>query len=66
MIGILIKVLFGLFVYIALPSLICKKQRYKKNTWQYFVKLACQIIGVLLICYAAFDFIKLLFNFKLS
>ena len=66
MVGILIKVLIGLFIYIALPSLICKKRKYKKNPWQHFVNLACKIIGVAVMVYAGFDLIKLLLNIKIS
>jgi len=66
MVGILIKVLIGLFIYIALPSLICKKRNYKKNTWQHFVNLACKIIGVAVMIYAGFDLIKLLLNTNIS
>lgn len=65
MVRVLIKVLTGLFIYIALPSLICKKRKYKKNTWQHFVNLACRIIGVVVIVFAGFDLIKLLINIQL-
>lgn len=60
MVGVLIKVLIGLFIYIALPSIICKKRKYKKNTWQHFVNLACKIIGVAVMVFAGLDLIKLL------
>lgn len=66
MVEILIKVLIGLFIYIALPSLICKKKKYKKNTWQHFVNLACKIVGVAVMVYAGFDLIKLLINIQIS
>ena len=66
MVEVLIKVLIGLFIYIALPSIICKKRMYKKNTWQHFVNLACKIIGVAVMVYAGFDLIKLLLNIKIS
>ena len=66
MIGVIIKVLIGLFIYIALPSLICKKRSYKRNTWQHFVNLACRIIGVDVMVYAGIDLIKLLLNIKIS
>lgn len=66
MVGVIIKVLIGLFIYIALPSLIYKKRTYKKNTWQHFVNLACRIIGVVVMVYAGIDLIKLLLNIKIS
>lgn len=66
MVGVLIKVLIGLFIYIALPSIICKKRKYKKNTWQHFVNLACKIIGVAVMVFAGLDLIKLLLNTRIS
>ena len=66
MAGIIIKLLIGLFIYIALPSLVCKKRKYKKNSWQHFVNIACKIIGVAVMVYAGFDFIIMLLNAKLS
>jgi len=66
MAGIIIKLLIGLFIYIALPSLICKKRKYKKNSWQHFVNIACKIIGVAVMVYVGFDFVIMLLNAKLS
>jgi hypothetical protein len=66
MAGILIKILIGLFFYLALPSLICKKRKYKKNTWQHFVNISCKIIGVAVMVCAGFDLIKMLLNNRLS
>lgn len=66
MIGVILKALIGLFIYTALPSMICKKRKYKKNTWQYFVNLACKIIGAVVMVYAGLDLIKLILNIKLS
>jgi len=66
MVEVIIKVLIGLFIYLALPSLICKKRKYKKNTWQHFVNLACKIVGIAVMVYAGFDLIKLLLNAKIS
>ena len=66
MAGIIIKLLIGLFIYIALPSLVCKKRKYKKNSCQNFVNIACKIIGVAVMVYAGFDFIIMLLNAKLS
>ena len=66
MAGIIIKLLIGLLIYIALPSLVCKKRKYRKNSWQHFVNIACKIIGVAVMVYAGFDFIIMLLNAKLS
>lgn len=63
MVRFVIKVLVGLFVFIALPSLICKKRKRRKDTWQYFVYIACKVMGVAIVLFAIVDFIKLLFNY---
>ena len=60
MIGVIIKVLVALFVYIALPSIICKKRKYKQFTWQHFVNIACKVVGVTVMVYAGFDLIIML------
>ena len=64
MTGITIKVLLGLFVWLALLSLIYKKRRYKKRSPEYFVNIACNIVGILIIVYACIDLVKWLFNFR--
>lgn len=61
---IIIKILLGLFVWLALPSLIFKKQRYKKRSPEYFVNIACKIVGILIIIYACIDLVKWLFYYR--
>lgn len=53
MFGILVKVLFGLFVWWVLPSLLVKK---KKSPWKKFVSVAGALLGLLIIGYAGYDF----------
>lgn len=57
MIGIVIKALFGLFVWWVLPSLLIKK---KKSPWKRFVNVSCAIIGILIIAYAGYDMILMI------
>ena len=64
MTGIVIKALLGLFVWLVFPSLIYKKRRYKKCSPQYFVNIACKIVGILVIVYAGIDLVKWLLNFR--
>jgi hypothetical protein len=59
----IIKILIGLFVWMLLPRFIYKKRKYKKNTLQYFVNIACKIVGIALIVFAIIDFIQMLFYF---
>lgn len=54
MVGIVIKVLFGLFVWWVLPSLLVKK---KKSPWKKFVSVAGALLGLLIIGYAGYDIV---------
>ncbi|GHU59838.1 hypothetical protein FACS189411_17060 [Bacteroidia bacterium] len=63
MTGIIIKAILGLFVWMMLLNLIYKKRKYKKNTPQYFVNIACKIVGILMIVYACVDLIHYLLSF---
>jgi len=63
MTGIIIKAILGLFVWMVLPRLIYNKRKYKKNTTQYFVNIACKIVGILMIVYAGIDLIRTLIDF---
>lgn len=56
MIGIVIKILLGLFVWWVLPSLLVKK---KKSPWKKFVNVACMIVGILIVGYAGYDLLQL-------
>jgi len=64
MTSIIIKAVLGLFVWMVLPTLIYKKRKYKKRTPQYFVNVACKIIGILMVVLAGIDLIRFLLNFK--
>ncbi|MDR1847645.1 MAG: hypothetical protein LBR17_05960 [Bacteroidales bacterium] len=63
MAGIIIKAILGLFVWMVLPRLIYKKRKYKKRTPQYFVNIACIIVGIALIVLAGIDLIYYLLSF---
>jgi len=58
----IIKVLIGLFIWMVLPRLIYNKRKYKKNTPQFFVTIACKIIGIALIVFAVIGLIQSLFD----
>jgi uncharacterized membrane protein YczE len=61
MTGILIKVIIGLFIWLALPQLIIKK---KKNPYKKFINVSCVLIGIVLIIYGIFDILKTLIDFE--
>jgi len=56
----IIKVLIGLFIWFVLPRLIYNKRKYKKNTTQFFVNVACKIIGITLIVFAIIGLLQVL------
>lgn len=62
MVSAIIKVLIGLFIWMVLPRLIYDKRKYKKNTPQYFVVIACKIIGIALMFFAVIGLIQNLFD----
>jgi hypothetical protein len=59
----IIKIIIGLFIWMVLPRLIYKKRKYKKNTPQFFVNIACKIIGIAVIAFAIIDFVRMLLDF---
>ena len=61
MIGIILKIILGLFIFLALPEIICKKWKIKKNTKK-FINVTCKIIGVAVFIYVGIYFVKLIFN----
>ena len=63
MIPIIIKTIIGLFIWMVLPGLIYKKRKYKKNTPQFFVVIACKIVGIAVIVFAAIDLVRMLLSF---
>jgi hypothetical protein len=58
MIGVVVKVVIGLFVWMVLPRLIYNKRKYQKNSPQYFVHISCKIIGIAIIAFAIINFIQ--------
>jgi ribosomal protein S19 len=58
---IIIKIILGLFVFLALPEIICKKWKISKDTKR-FVNITCKIIGFAFFVYAGIDFVQLIFE----
>ena len=63
MIGSIIKIVIGLFIWIVLPTLIYNKRKYKKNTPQFFVNISCKIIGGAIIVFAIVGLLRNLLDF---
>ena len=61
--GAVIQILLGLFVWMVLPRLIWNKRKYKKNTLQFFARIACTIVGVAAIVLAVLRIVRGLLKF---
>jgi hypothetical protein len=57
-----IKIIIGLFIWLALPELVFKKKSRKKTPYQRFTTVVCAIIGILIVVFGAIELIKLLFH----
>lgn len=55
-----IKILIGLFVWMAVPQLIFQKKTKKKAPFKRFTTVACIIVGILIIVSGAVDLVRLL------
>jgi hypothetical protein len=62
MVGAIVKIEIGLFIWMVLPRLIYSKLKYQKNTPQFFVNIACRIVGIAIIAFAILRLIQSLFS----
>lgn len=62
----IIKIIIGLFIWLALPNVIFKKKSKKKSVYKRFVTIVCIIVGILIVVLGAIDIIKYLFHTLLS
>jgi hypothetical protein len=62
MVAIIIKVILGLFIWLALEEILSKQLKLKKSTKK-FVSLSCKIAGLAVVLFAGIDFVKLLLSF---
>ena len=58
MVGAVVKIVIGLFVWMVLPRLIYNKRKYQKNSPQFFVHISCKIIGIVIIAFAFLNIIQ--------
>ena len=58
MVGAVIKIIIGLFIWMVLPRLIYNKRKYQVNSPQFFVHISCKIIGIVIIALAILNFIQ--------
>lgn len=62
----IIKIIIGLFIWLALPSLIFKKKIKKRSVYKQFVSIVCIVVGILIVVLGAIDIIKYLYHILLS
>jgi hypothetical protein len=62
MIGIIIKVILGLFIWFVLPQIISNQGKRKKSI-KLFINISCKIIGIAMILFAVIDSVKFLLNY---
>jgi hypothetical protein len=60
MVGIVVKAIIGLFVWMVLPHLFFKKRTRRKNPYKRFTFIVCSITGILIIAYSIVDLLKML------
>lgn len=58
---IVLKLILGLFIWLALPEIIFSQKRFKKNT-KLFIKITCKILGLLVLIYVGIDLVKTFLN----
>jgi hypothetical protein len=58
MIGVVVKIVIGLFIWMVLPRLIYSKRKYQKNSPQFFVHISCKIIGIAIIAFTILNFLQ--------
>jgi hypothetical protein len=62
MVGAIVKIEIGLYIWMVLPRLIYSKLKYQKNTPQFFVNIACRTVGIAIIAFAILRLIQSLFS----
>jgi hypothetical protein len=55
----------GLFIWMVLPRLIYNKRKYQRNTPQFFVNIACKILGITIIVLSIISLINSIFDNKI-
>jgi hypothetical protein len=58
MVGVVVKIVIGLFIWMVLPRLIYNKRKYQKNSPQFFVYISCKIIGIAIIAFTILNFLQ--------
>jgi hypothetical protein len=60
MVAVIFTILIGLFVWLALPSLIVSGLKSKKTYIRYYVHLSCKIVGIAIVAFSTLRLILLI------
>jgi hypothetical protein len=66
MTGAILKMIIGLFIWMALPGLIFQTKSKKKAPYKRFITVLCAFVGVLIIAFGIVGLVKTLFHTILS
>lgn len=61
MLTAIIKIIIGLFFWLALPGILVKPKSRNKGL-KLFIRICCMILGIILILYGSIDIIKDIIN----
>jgi hypothetical protein len=64
MIGIIIKFIIGLFIWLVLPVILIPKKGRNKKQIATFIGITCKIVALVVIVYASIDLIKYIINIR--
>ncbi|MDR2066033.1 MAG: hypothetical protein LBP85_10065 [Prevotellaceae bacterium] len=62
MVGIIIKIILGLFVLLAIPPMLLSKRKFKK--YKRFISVVCTMLSILILVFTGIDLVKTLLNIK--
>jgi len=55
--GAIIKIILGLFIWMALPHLLLQKKK-KRKPYKRFITISCKILGIVIIVYGVVGLVK--------
>jgi hypothetical protein len=64
MIGVIIKFIIGLFIWLVLPVILIPKKGRNKKKIGTFIDITCKIGALVVFIYAAIDLIKFIVNIR--
>ncbi len=63
MTSIIIRIIFGLFVWLVFGQILSKQLKFKRNT-KTFINITCKIIGIAVVVFSIIDLVEYLLHFN--